>query len=296
LTDVTKICITATAETALKKLKKVEIGVYDCKKDGASFIFSVKDKDIKKVFAIFAKPCYNIRVTGESRKTRFFTQALNRIGLIIGAFIFVAAAFISNMFVFRITVTGSGSYLSSEVKRIIYESGVKEFSYFSGFDSPAATGKILALPQVTFCNIEKRGSILHVDVQVDEEHNGSVRKASLTSDVDGVVRKITAICGTACVSAGDFVKRGDELISAYTVVGEERKESIAVGYAHIECDGKYEYFAQTESDESLKEAYAAALMTSDEILSRSHTVSPAEGGVIYLIEFTYLHKLNINME
>ncbi len=294
MTDLTELSITSTAEGALRKLKKAEIGVYNCKKQGTSFIFSVKDKDIKKAFAIFAKPCYNISVKEKSRRTRVLFRAFNRIGLFVGAVLFAAIAVFSNSFVFRIKVSGSGSYLSPEVKRIVYEAGAKEFGFYSGFDVPAATGKILALPQVTFCNIEKRGGVLCIDVQIDEEHNETVVKNSLVSDRSGVVKNVVAICGTAAVSVGASVNKGDALISAYT--GEDKTECLAVGYAELECKGQTEYFAYAENDESLKAAYSTVLLYADNIVSRTHTVKPAEGGVIYIIDFTYLHKLSINME
>ena len=296
MTDITRVCVTSTAETALKKLKKAEISVYDCRKDGASFIFGVKDKQLKKVFAIFSNPCYNIRVTGSSGRTRLFRRAATRAGLIAGAFVFITAAAVSNSFVFKISVSGSGAYLSPEVKRIIYESGAKEFSTCNRFDAPAATGKILALPQVTFCNIEKRGSILRVDVQVDEEHGGAVNPSPLVSDRDGTVKNIVAVCGTAQFAVGDKVKKGDVLISNTVTVGEEQTKSLAAGYAEIECSGKAEYFAESESDENLKSAYSSVLLEADKVLTRSHTVKPTDGGVIYVIEFTYLHKLSINIK
>ncbi len=295
MTDVTRISVTASVELALKRLKKAEIGVYDCKKDGARFIFSVKDKHVKKVFAIFAKPCYNIAVVGKSGRTRLFARALNRAGLIVGAAAFAAIAAISNSFVFKISVGGSGSYLSPEVKRIVYEAGAKEFSLCTNFDIPVATGKILALPRVTFCNIEKRGSIIHVDVQVNEEHNAAIDSSPLVCDVNGTVRTIVAICGTATVAEGNKVKAGDTLIAPYTLAGETQTKSLAAGYAEIECRGRKEYFADAETDENLKAAYASILLDAAEILTRSHTVKETDGGVVYVIDFTYLHKLSINI-
>ncbi|MDE5942869.1 MAG: sporulation protein YqfD [Clostridia bacterium] len=299
MTKYTQISIVSTAEAALKKLKKAEVGVYNCKKSGANFLFCVKDKDLKKVFAIFSKPCYNITVENLGRKAGFLKSLVNRIGLLVGAFIFVAAAAVSNSFVFKISVSGSGSYLSPEVKRIVYEAGAKEFSMCTGFDAPAATGKILALPNVTFCNIQRRGSILLVDVQVDEEHTGKAELSSLVSDRAGVVKNIVAICGTARVAEGDRVNAGDTLISAYTVISEgedeRRVDCLAAGYCELECSASYEYSAAEESDENLQSAYAQALLYSEEILSRTHTVKAVEGGVMYVIEFTYLHKLSINI-
>lgn len=295
LTDISRVTIISTAETALKKLKNANVGVYNCKKDGARFIFSIKDKDLKKVFAIFSKPCYNISVTG-SRRKNLLSRAITRIGLIAGAIAFVVIAAISNTFIFRIEVSGSGSYLYADVKNIIYEQGFSEFKTYRSLDVAQAEGKILALPQVTFCNIEKHGSVLKIDVQVDEELNETASRKPLVSDCDGVVKNIVAICGTAAVSVNSSVRQGDALIYAYTLVGEQRTDCIAVGFAEIECRGGYEYSAPAESDAAQKAAYSKANLYAENIVSRSHTVQPSDDGVTYLIEFTYLQKLSINME
>lgn len=295
MTDLARIRVNSTAEGALRKLKKAQISIYNCEKSQVYFLFSVKDKDIKKVFAIFEKPCYNFCIVAESAKNSLIKKALSRIGLIAGAAAFIVIAAISNLFVFKISVTGSGSYLSPEVKRIVYESGIKEFSYFKGFDAPMATGKILALPQVTFCNIKKNGSVLCIDVQVDSEHSSTVLKTPLTSDRSGKVVNIICVCGTVVRTVGETVRQGDELIAPYTIVGEERVECLASGYAELECSGSAEYTAPEQSDETLKQAYASVLLDADRIITRSHTVEPCEGGVKYVIEFTYLHKLSINM-
>lgn len=296
MTDLARIKVNCTAESALRKLRKANLPVYNCEKAGISFLFSVKDKDIKKAFAIFEKPCYNVCVISQSAKNSLIAKVLSRIGLIVGAAAFIIISALSNLFVFKISVTGSGSYLSPEIKRIVYESGVKEFSYYKGFDAPSATGKILALPQVTFCNIKKSGSILHVDVQVDGEHSDTALKTPLVADRAGKIKSIVAVCGTAVRAVGDNVRSGDELISPYTVVGEERVECLSAGYAELECSGTAEFIAPEQSDENLKLAYASVLLDADRIISRTHSVGPCEGGVKYVIEFTYLHKLSINMK
>lgn len=295
MTDLTAISVISTAETALRRLKKAEIAVYRCKKQGAEFIFSVKDKDIKKVFAIFGKPCYNVKVITKSRKERILRFFKLRAGLIFGAVMFIAAVIFSNTLVLKIEISGSGSYLEPEVRRIVYDEGAREFKPLSGFNASVATGRILALPQVTFCNIQKKGSVLAVDVQVDGEHFQSVSRKPLIADTDGIVRNVVAVCGTAAVAAGDGVKAGDTLIYAHMLAGEKIVDCIAAGYAELECRGTTEFFAGSESEESLKSAYSSLLLEDGEILSRKHTVKPTDGGVIYVIDFTYLHKLSINL-
>ncbi|MCI8370512.1 MAG: hypothetical protein HFE41_04965 [Clostridia bacterium] len=295
MTDLAEIQIVSTVENALRKVKKAEIAVYDLKKEGARLIFFVKHKDVKKIFAIFDKPCYNIKVIKKSRISRLLSFAAVRAGLIAGAAIFVAAAVIANTFVLKIKVSGNGSYLEAEVRKIIYEEGAGEFKRFSALNASTATGRILALPQVTFCNIEKRGSVLVVDVQTDAEHYGSADKQPLLSDCDGVVKNVVAVCGTAAVKTGDTVKRGDVLIYAHTLAGEQTVSCLAAGYAEIECARTAEFFAETDDEENLKRAYSSLLLEGEEIISKSHTVKPTEGGVVFVINFSYLHRISINL-
>lgn len=295
MTELSKICITSTAESAIKKLQKAQVPVFNCKKRGASFIFCVKDKDIKKVFAIFAKPCYNIYIERGSRKNRLLKGLVLRAGLVAGAIIFAIAAYVSDYFVLKIEVSGSGSYLQSAVRQIVAEEGAGEWKPFSALDKPVATGRILAIPEVTFCNIQKHGSVLIIDVEVDHSHTQSAVRQPLLSDVSGTVKNIVAICGTAAVEVGQTVSRGDVLILASMQAGDKTVDSIAVGYAEIECTKTAEYVAADDSEKSIKEAYASLLLDGEEIISSTHKISPAAGGVRIIMDITYLHRISINL-
>lgn len=296
MTDISEICIVCTAEAALKKLKKEGIAAYSVKKSGANLNFCVKDKDIEKVFAIFDKPCYNIKVVKKSRRKRIGDFLKLRAGLIAGAVLFLASAIVANEYVLKIEVGGSGSYLEPEIRRIISDEGAGEFKRLNSFNGSVATGRILALPQVTFCHIQKRGSVLFIDVQTDEEHYGASDRKNLISDADGKVVGIVAVCGTAAVSEGDYVKKGDALIYAHSVADGKQTDCLAAGYAELECRKNAEYFASEESDENLKAALASVIIDEEDILSRKYTVKPVEGGVVYVIDFTYMHRLSINLE
>lgn len=289
------LSVISTAESALRKLKKAQICAFNCKKDGAKFIFSVKDKDIEKVFAIFSKPCYNVTVLKRSKFSRALSFVALRAGLIAGAAAFIAIAIAANTLVLKIEVSGSGAFLEPEVRRIVLDEGAAEFKPFSALNKSAATGRILALPQVTFCNIQRKGSVLIVDVQVDEQHFDKASQKPLVSDCDGTVKNIVAVCGTAAVQAGDGVRRGDTLIYAHTLVGEENVRCIAAGYCEIECKKRTEFFAECDSEENLKAAYASLLLEGDKIISYTYKVKPCDGGIIYVIDFTCLHKLSINL-
>lgn len=296
MTNQTYISVTSTAESALKKLKKENIPVFNCKKQGIYFKFYINDKHIKKVFAIFQKPCYNINIENSSPKIKFKITLLNRIGLFLGILLFALSCTFSQLFIFRISVKGNGSYLTSQVKQILYANGGKGIKLFSSYNLSVATSQILSLPSVTFCNIKKVGGVLVVDIRTDSEHNSKLNRLPLKSTKKGIVKQIVAICGTEGVNVGDSVDVGENLILPYTLINETKYDCIAVGYVELECKGKLEYKAQEESEENLKIAYSTILLYADKVVDKKHAIKTSEEGVIYIIDFTYLQKLSINME
>jgi hypothetical protein len=272
---------------ALQRLNRAKIAVFCCKKQGAYFTFCTKDKDVEKVFAIFKNPCYNVTIVKHSKKFYYFSKLKQRAGITCGTILFCALVALSNAFVLKISITGSGSYLSDEIRGILYSEGVREYAPYKTFDSSIVCGKILALPNVTFCNIKKRGSVLCVDIEVEKESASYAKKTSLVSDVDGKVCSIVVLCGTACVDVGDEVLCGSKLIDG--------SGGLAVGYAKVEYSGVCEYFADCESEENLKNAYAVLLLEDGEIVSRTYSVEKAEKGVKYTLYYTAIKKLCINM-
>ena len=158
----TRLKIVCSPRQALSRLSRENIPVYNCKKQGAWFAFSVPDNFVQKVFAIFARPCYNITIERKSALTRLKNFAVRRAFLIAGCAAFIAASCLSNAFVLKITVTGSGAYLADYVKGVAYSLGVRENSIYRDGEEPALISRVLALPSVTFCSVQKRGSILYI--------------------------------------------------------------------------------------------------------------------------------------
>lgn len=296
--NLTRIKIISAPRQAVAKLVREDVPVYNCKKDGAYFIFSVPDNLVKKVFAIFARPCYNITIEKKSPLFRLKNFCARRAFLLVGGIVFVAAACLSNAFVLRVEVTGSGSYLNSAVRSVLYECGVREYSLYRGGNEAAIISRVLALPNVTFCSVQKRGSVLYVDVQTNTESGTRADYSPLKADRAGIVENIVAICGTPCVSVGDSVATGDTLIAAYSVADGQNMSCLAVGYAILSCTGSVSYAAERESEQNLSSAYAAALLYigDGEITERSYTVSQNSEGVVYTVDFTYLHTISINFD
>ena len=295
--DLTKVRVSAPAETVIKKLSKGQIDAFDITKKGAYTYFFVAHNYVEKVFAIFSHPCYNISVIKLSPFRALAARLRRRAGVLSGCLIFVAAVILSQMCVFKIEVTGSGYYLAPQVEAILSSCGVKVGSLFTGNDFSKVRSKVMSLPSVTFCSFEKRGFVLVADVECNPEDDRSANYSPLVADCSGVIQKIIAVCGTPLFSVGDDVVRGDELIGAYyTSEQGERISCLCVGYAEILIKASVSCSADERSDEALKNAFAAARLYAENADIVSYAVKDTSKGVIYTVDFTYLHTVSVNMQ
>ena len=298
MNNLTQIKIISAPRQAIAKLVREGVPVYNCNKSGAYFIFSVPDNLVKKVFAIFSRPCYNITIEKKSTLFRLRNFCIKRAFLLAGGLIFIFSACLSNAFVLRVEITGSGAYLDNAVRSVLYDCGVREYSLYRGGNEAAIISRVLSLPDVVFCSVQKRGSVLYVDVQTNTESGTRADYSPLKADRAGRVESIVAICGTPLVAFGDSVGAGDTLIAAYSVADGQNMSCLAVGYAILSCTGSVSYAAERESEQNLSSAYAAALLYigDGEITERSYTVSQNSEGVVYTVDFTYLHTISINFD
>lgn len=289
--------VTATMETALKKLSKANIAVYKLKKRSSRVQFGVRQEYVEKVFAIFSHSCYNTVIIKNSGVTRLKLFLQKRFGLIAGAVVFIAAAVISGNTVLKIKIVGNGGYLERQIISIASECGAREWSFCRNLDAPLMQSKIMALPDVNFCSVKRDGAYLLIDVRTEEEHTSKADCKPLTANVSGEVYRLVAICGTPERKEGDGVSVGEVLIGAYELSADgERIPCLAVGFAEIKAKAEISLFYGEESEQNAQSALKATALYSDTVLERSYTVSPCEGGVKYEVSFTYLKRVAINME
>lgn len=283
--------VVSTFETAIKKLKRSEIEVFDCKKQGQEFIFSVNENNTQKVFAIFSKSCYNTTVLKHSLAFRIKRQLKRRCGLLLGFLLGLCLCLTCSAYVLKVEVVGSGSYLESEILRVLSNRGI---IFSTSTDYRESTLEILALDNVVFCDMQKRGSVLTVLIEVDSDGDFS-RGNSLVSDRDGTLEKIVAITGTPKFQVGDKVKKGDVLIDGTYESESGSFPSSVCGYAELSCSAQRQFFAAERGEESERQAILSLNIEEKLILSSSLQEKVTEGGFIYIIDFTYLHRLSINL-
>lgn len=293
----TTFSVVCTLETLLKRAKKANIALFSVEKRGARIQFSVDDDNAKKVFAIFDKACYNIVIVRKSQKSALLQFFKRRVGVVVGVLLFACARVFADFSVLRIDVVGTGAYLKEQIKYILACNQIKIFGWQKDFDYAVARSQIMALPQVTFCDVEKRGPTLIVNVQTDEEHSAITKRGDLLSDREGTVVKIVATCGTPLKQQGEKVKRGESLIGAYYLNAEGEKTScLAVGYAVIECSAVADFYASEQNETNDEFAKKLPLIYSESATQIKFLTKKEKDGVVYEVSFTYERTIKINLE
>jgi hypothetical protein len=210
-----------------------------------------------------------------------------------GAALFVCIVLLADSTILRVQITGNGAYLQTEILAILSEHGIAANHIYKGLDEPAVTAQVLALPDVTFCSMQKRGSVFTLDVQVEPNTATKVNHSPLMADRDGTVLSLVAICGTAEVQEGQEVEKGQTLIGAYD---EQNMTCLVVGYCRLRCNGTFHFSADDESDQALAQGVAALQLFAEELVDYHYTVKKNNGGVVYEFTYSYIHTLTINFD
>ena len=231
------------------------ITLYSVKKiTNKRLIVSVNYLDSKKFFAIAKSLCYNIKKVKSSGRDFFLIRLYKRIGLILGAVVFLLAVLSFNDLVLSVDFVGSGSAYKREVQEILSKKSIGEFSRFSNIDLRALEDQILSESNsFSFVSCKKQGSRLVIELILsdgtDNALSGNVEK--MNAKTFGVVERIKVYRGTALVSEGDYVEIGDLLVSGYATIKEQQVFVGVIAYVSILSEYFFEYTSEQDNLEDV---------------------------------------------
>ncbi len=289
-----------TVNKALNKLAKGGVEAFNVKKINKNTIrLSVRAKDSQKFFAIFNGSCYTISRQKDKGLKKLVNFAVYRVGACIGVAVFLLTVFFSQIFVFKVEVKGSGSYYADEIKSLLKVEGVSFFSVYDKEKTERARIKVLNLPEVSFCSIQKNGNIIAVCVEVSFETPEIPPVKSLVSTKSGKLVQLVTIRGTPQFKEGDEILKGDTLVEGYELLeGGQKFEVSAIAKAIIECDECFEYVAKEKNEKSRLEAIAQAVLKigDNEIIKKDVIVFKQGNSFVYRINIVYLAIIAVNMD
>ena len=293
------ISILASRGIALFRIKK---------KTNSLLTFCVNTKENKKLFTILSNLWYNeencyidnnqtlnlggykltrVKDAGVFYPVYYLTKNL---GVLIGGLLFITLAIFFNGYLFSVQFVGSGSVLQNEISKQLESKGIKRFSRFASIDLDCLANDILASNStLTFVDCYKNGNRLNIRLELAVNapptiDNGVER---LVADCDGVVEQIKLYRGTALVSEGDFVKKGDVLIDGFINANEEQIKVNVLAKVVIVCDSVFEYKAKDSEFEKGAIALAKLDLGDYEIVKTSVQKTSQEDGFTYLVTLSY---------
>lgn len=242
-------------ERAFNRLARSGVAVRRVKRlSKTTTVFLVDCKDSEKVFSIYPKSssaatAYTVKSLGKVGFAATMERVKGRVGLWIGALLFLALTLYADTLVCRVDIQ-TDTPLKTEISKLLDENGVKEFAAYPKGKADFISAQILALDGVSFCSLKKVGTVCIVEVRGSSFTSIEKRANCLVAERKGVLTSLTVLRGEKLIEVGAEVEAGTALAVA---VGEE---DFVVARASLLC--VYEtVFEGTDERKAFLEGYLA---------------------------------------
>lgn len=197
--------------------------------------------DDMEEFRRLAGHSHRITVLEEGGVLPFFRNIKSFAAAVTGAFLIGALIFYQGLFVAEIRVEGYASLREEEIRAVLREEGLYE-----GARKPEDYGRVKRrlyeeFRAVTWVSVHQEGRLVKVSIAEGGETEEKKTDKSLPVDIiasrSGMVEKIIPLKGNAAVEKGDYVNKGDVLISgtySYQSTNYQRGDDIYNMYSHAE--------------------------------------------------------------
>lgn len=198
------------------------INFWDFKKNRRGATFKIPARSFRKVRPLVRKSRSRVRISRRAGLPFILKKIRRRKGFAWGLVIFLAALYVSSLFVWFIEIDGLVNITEDEILRLAESVGIKRGVYKGNLDLNRLEGELARLHrEITWVGLSFRGTKLRVEVaehlpepKVDEQ------PTDITAEKDGLILKVLVIEGKATVAPGDIVSRGDLLIEGIEDYGE----------------------------------------------------------------------------
>ena len=210
------------AEQLLNVASKNRISLWNLRYTKGKIIGCISFSDFYRLRIYKRKLKIKIRIIKKCGLPLKTVRFKKRTGLLVGAVIFFIILKFLSGFIWCVDVEGNKTVKSEEIHKICAEIGVKEGAKIKNTDSiESAQNLLLNMSSLAWSSINIEGCRATVNVTEIKDVGEDVSVATnIKAGADGEIVKISATSGTVCVKVGDFVKKGDLLVSGVNNNGE----------------------------------------------------------------------------
>lgn len=228
-------------ENFLNRVNKKGINLWDLKKFSGDLYAKVLTAQHEILLNEAKKENSEIKIIKKYGFPVFLAKYKGRLGALLGVVSFVLMIHVFSLFIWSINVSGNKSIPSEEIVSAMKEFGVGVGTKKSAVDSSVVKQLIMSkLTDISWISLNIKGSCLNVCIKEKIKSPEIVKEGSpcnLVATSEGQIERMEVYKGSACVSDGDAVIKGQILISGATV-NETGGTNIS------EADGKV--FAKTK--------------------------------------------------
>ena len=208
---------------------------------------------------------YKITVLKEGGAIPLFKSMKANIAAITGAFLLGALIFYQGLFVAEIRIDGYRRISEERLRQVIAEAGLYEGARKQGDYRNVKAAVYENFPDITWVSVYEDGRLIKINVAEASQQEAAKPAEDTPVDIvaerSAMIEKIMPLQGNACVRKGDYVNKGDTLISGayeYQSTDYSKGDEIMTLYSHA----KGQVFAKTpyqltyylEKNERIKES------------------------------------------
>ncbi len=223
-------------KVSLLNLKRVTKSSVECK---------IKNKDYNKFLLLAGQNKIEVESSKPNGLLSFSYALKKHIGILVGVFLCVVFSLFLFSKVWDIKVLCNENINKEEVVSLLKSEGVEKGKNLNDISSEQVE-KFLLLnySDSSLISVHKRGVSLIVNIKKKNQPSVKVEGfSSIIASQGGVVESVNLIQGTLKVEVGDVVKKGDVLVEAFILNGEEKLEVEPKAEITIRfwCDGVVEF-------------------------------------------------------
>lgn len=231
---------TRNANSLLKECTRKKIGIENLKRYKDYIEFNIKSNDYVAVTTILNAFNIDFQRVSYYGGARTIDIIKRRAFMIVGLMLGLAIVFFASQFVYKVEIDGDNRY-NGVIERLLIDSGISGVVYKGKLDTNALELKIVeCIPEVTNATVYINGAVLKVNTVTNETPSVPIgANARVLSAYQAIVTRIYVSSGTANVSVGDSVKKGDTLIEGHINTNkEDYQEPSDAKYVPVEAKGE----------------------------------------------------------
>lgn len=198
------------------------------KHENGDISFLISTANYKRLEKLCDNICEDIHIVSKKGLPSLIYRYRKRVGLALGAIIFIALLFLSDSFVWKINISGNEKLSDKDILEALERLDFKTGSYIPSVDFYQLCAEMLIeCKDASWISVNMKGTV--ADVIVKETQHKPEREYIQSDDVpsnliataDGVIERAEIFSGKPEVEIGEQVKKGQLLVSGILDIGND---------------------------------------------------------------------------